>query len=294
MKKMPDLKKRFAASIVIYSLLALLLFFSHLVFIKVIIVLLACLLSATAVWEYCQLFLAKEISLASKLLISFSSIIIITFSLTQHTTWNLLPLFILFLSAIILFLAHFKDISNVLLKMTSEFFSLIYIAFPMCAILGILFLDFNNQDGRWWLLYLILVTKITDIGAFFIGRIWGRHKLAPSLSPNKTVEGAIAGLLFAEAGSVALFFLGHYFSNGAFDLTLAQALIIGVIIGILGQIGDLSESVLKRDGHVKDSNKLPGLGGVLDMLDSLLFTAPFLYFFLKAIELYHSGAKQIL
>jgi phosphatidate cytidylyltransferase len=135
--------------------------------------------------------------------------------------------------------------------------------------------------GRGWIAYLLVVTKITDIGAYFAGSLWGRRKLAPQISPGKTVEGAIFGL----ASAVSASYVFHLFSQGrSFQLTTLEWVSFGLILGAIGQFGDLSESLLKRDANKKDSNTLPGLGGVLDAVDSLLFNTPILYLYLKYIQ----------
>lgn len=122
---------------------------------------------------------------------------------------------------------------------------------------------------------------MTDMGAFFVGKKLGRHQLAAQISPKKTVEGAIGGLVTAVISSALIPPLASWIDSPfALQVTLWQTLILGCLIGILSQIGDLGESLLKRDAGIKDSNQLPGLGGVLDMIDSLVFTLPLGYFFL--------------
>jgi phosphatidate cytidylyltransferase len=127
---------------------------------------------------------------------------------------------------------------------------------------------------------LIAVTKITDVGAYFVGKLFGKHPLAPYLSPRKTIEGAIGG--FCSAVALSLFFCIIGRSVG-WDLSVWHAAWLGMVIGILSQVGDLAESLLKRDAAVKDSNRIPGIGGVLDLLDSVLFTSPVVYFFIRAL-----------
>jgi len=165
-----------------------------------------------------------------------------------------------------------------------EFFGVCYVAVPLSFMLGILFPVPHHgamQEGRWWLVYLILVTKVTDVGAYFVGRLWGKRKMTPVLSPLKTVEGAAAGFLCAILLSLGMAYIGNRFSQGSFDLKISESVWLGMLLGIFSQIGDLAESLLKRDALVKDSNTLPGLGGVLDMVDSLLLTAPIVYFFIR-------------
>ena len=100
-------------------------------------------------------------------------------------------------------------------------------------------------------------------------------------SHKKTVEGAIIGLLFAIGASFAFHWIGLYLGALHFQLTILESLCLGFLLGCIGQFGDLSESLLKRDANKKDSNALPGLGGVLDLLDSLLFNAFIVYYYLN-------------
>ncbi|TNF45507.1 hypothetical protein EP232_05825, partial [bacterium] len=136
---------------------------------------------------------------------------------------------------------------------------------------SILFLD--EAWGRAALLFLLLVVWVCDSAAFYVGSAIGRRKLAPEISPNKTVEGFLAGLI----SSLPVAFLFWLLSpvRWSFGFTMAA----GIAIALVGQIGDLAESILKRDAGIKDSGTLiPGHGGILDRTDSLLFTIPFLYY----------------
>lgn len=130
----------------------------------------------------------------------------------------------------------------------------------------------------WQLLLLVfLLTWACDIGAYFIGRLFGRRALYSTLSPRKTIEGSVGGILFC-VGTAALFQLFCPI------LTYPKVLFLGIITGLVVQIGDLVESALKRMGKIKDSGDLiPGHGGILDRFDSLLFSAPVAYFFIKMI-----------
>ena len=124
---------------------------------------------------------------------------------------------------------------------------------------------------------ILLVVKFTDIGAFFGGRRFGRHKLIPWLSPGKTWEGLCFGLLTAGLIGLGCFLLWR---RELSTLNPAKALLFGGVIGGVGQAGDLLESLMKRDAEVKDSGKLiPGFGGILDVIDSPLLAAPFAYLF---------------
>ena len=136
----------------------------------------------------------------------------------------------------------------------------------------------NPEQGRWLVLYLILVTKMGDVGAYAVGNLIGRHTLLPRISPKKTIEGFVGAVIFSMiCAVVAQSLLGTQSVFGR-SPSWGLSIIMGLILGLCGQLGDLAESLLKRDCQVKDSGNLfPGLGGILDVLDSLLFTAPILY-----------------
>ncbi len=131
-------------------------------------------------------------------------------------------------------------------------------------------------DGRDWVFFALFITFASDTAAFFVGRALGRHKLAPHISPAKTWEGAIGGL--AGAGLVSLLFLLP--TPLALPLTWWQAGLLGSIASTAGQLGDLVESLFKRNVGVKDSgNILPGHGGALDRMDSLIFASVVVYYY---------------
>jgi phosphatidate cytidylyltransferase len=124
------------------------------------------------------------------------------------------------------------------------------------------------------LAYLIIAAKGADTGAYTLGRLAGRHKLWPRLSPNKTIEGAVGGLLFAVGGSLIVAAISRWVLHVT-TLSWPAAVAFGLIVGTAAQLGDLMESMIKRDCARKDaSDTVPGFGGVLDVLDSLLFAGP--------------------
>ncbi|MEW6701110.1 MAG: phosphatidate cytidylyltransferase, partial [Bacteroidota bacterium] len=134
---------------------------------------------------------------------------------------------------------------------------------------------FTYNQGGYLIISILASIWICDSAAYFIGTAYGRHKLMPRVSPNKSWEGAIAGFVFAIIGMIAAREVLLEF------MELHNAIVIGFIVGTFGQIGDLIESLLKRDAHVKDSSSLiPGHGGIFDRFDSLLFTAPVVYLYL--------------
>ena len=133
------------------------------------------------------------------------------------------------------------------------------------------------EDGRNWVFYALFCTFGSDTAAFFIGKAIGRHKLAPSISPGKTWEGSIGGLLGAVG--VSFLFLLHTPLTLALSLNWWQAVILGLLVSLFGQVGDLVESLLKRNAGAKDSGTLlAGHGGVLDRIDSIIFAVVIVYY----------------
>jgi phosphatidate cytidylyltransferase len=134
--------------------------------------------------------------------------------------------------------------------------------------------------GSSFVFLAFVVTWASDTGAYFVGTLLGRHPLLPRISRNKTREGAVGGVLFAILGAlVARYTFAPY-------MDLWQAVLLGILGSVVGMAGDLVESMLKRDVDVKDASEtIPGHGGVLDRFDSLLFTAPLIYYILKFLIL---------
>jgi len=138
--------------------------------------------------------------------------------------------------------------------------------------------------------FLVIVVKAQDIGAYFIGTLLGKRPLLRRVSPKKSVEGSLGGV----ALSIVLAFVFRGLLN---EVSIGQLFLLGLILGVIGQLGDLFESLIKRDCNVKDSgNLIPGIGGALDVMDSLIFTAPVFYFYitmLKDISFSHLLFKSI-
>lgn len=131
----------------------------------------------------------------------------------------------------------------------------------------------NDVDGLWNVFFAFFIIWATDTGAYLIGRSFGKHKLWPQISPKKTIEGAIGGVVLASVVAVIFHFI-HPFPH-----TTVTVIIVTIVASLFGQIGDLVESAFKRHYGVKDSGKLlPGHGGILDRFDSLLFVLPLLHF----------------
>jgi phosphatidate cytidylyltransferase len=199
----------------------------------------------------------------------------------HHATLSELPSLVLLASLLILFLLFFKQQTSALGNLAITLFGIGYLTIPIsCALRINYFFPLNAlEDGRLWLAYVLLVSKMTDIGAYFCGKMLGKKTLAPSISPKKTIEGAIGGLGAALITSLLFTLFTSHLT--AFNMTLTQSIWVGLTMSILAQLGDLSESLLKRDAGVKDSSHLPGLGGMLDIVDSLVFTLPLMYLLLE-------------
>lgn len=143
--------------------------------------------------------------------------------------------------------------------------------------------DRISETGRMLVLYLVVVVKSADIGAYFIGRFLGRHKLFPRVSPAKTWEGLVGGLTTSVIASV-LFCAAAGWQFGAIELPLRDVLVLGLLLGAAGSAGDMFESLVKRAAGIKDSGSvMPGMGGMLDVIDSLLFGAPVLFVYCRQV-----------
>jgi phosphatidate cytidylyltransferase len=278
---MKEFNQRLIVSSIAITIVAFLITFSQLPFVGTLLALTVAALAGIGVWEYAQMTSEKGLMPAVTQMIVVAVCVVLAFYVSLvYPHWSKFAVLTIVLGFVSFFVAHFKKTDDALLLVAVEFFGVCYLAVPFSFMLAILYPTASDVDGRWWLFYLIAVTKITDIGGYFVGKLFGQRPLAKHLSPRKTIEGAVGGFLFAIGLSLVFSFIGHLFKAPTFNLGLMDAIWMGMVIGILAQVGDLAESLLKRDAFVKDSNKLPGVGGILDMVDSLLFTSPVVYFFI--------------
>jgi phosphatidate cytidylyltransferase len=176
----------------------------------------------------------------------------------------------------------FDKIQDSLHTVSFQVFAHLYITLPISLILGVLFIDALGvaNDGRFWLAYLICVVKGADVGGYFFGSLFGKRPLAPMISPKKTVEGLFGALGVSIVVSLAFYGVGKYCPPGLFSIGFVEALILGVFFSGISVLGDLVESLFKRDAKLKNSSSIPAVGGVLDIIDSLIFAAPFLFGYL--------------
>ncbi len=177
----------------------------------------------------------------------------------------------------------FRVKENAVFNTSTTMFGVTYIGISMASLIGLRFTKQPELLGTWGaegcslVVTLFVSVWMADIAAYFVGLTIGRHKLFPRVSPKKSWEGAIGGLV----GSTAGFGVLSMYLMPSLDLT--TALMCGAVVGIVGPLGDLSESLLKRDATVKDSGELlPGHGGVFDRFDSMLFAAPVVFLILHA------------
>jgi phosphatidate cytidylyltransferase len=166
-----------------------------------------------------------------------------------------------------------------IVAISTTLFGLMYVPWLLNFIQKIYY--FPNVNGVYYVLYFILVTKFSDSGAYVVGSLIGKTKMIPRISPGKTWEGFAGAILFSVGASVAF---AHLARSKVPEFGLTNAVILGFVLALAAVIGDLIESLFKREAGVKDSGGFfPGIGGILDLLDSLLFNAPLMYLYLRHV-----------
>ena len=226
------------------------------------------LVSFIGMMEYCRMALPSRG--VAGVIASLAGAVIPVMFYTNSIELAMFAMAFLFLAFAGYTLFSFKDIKHAATEAAFLFFGIMYVPF----LLGCLVLLRSHSDGVKWILLIMIIVMSGDSAAYFIGCRFGKRKLYPEVSPNKSIEGAIAGL----AGSL----LGALLARQLFfaEISTADVLLAALLIGVLGQIGDLFESLLKRSCGVKDSGTIvPGHGGILDRLDSILFAAPAAYYY---------------
>ena len=189
-----------------------------------------------------------------------------------------------------------NSFEGALQSVSASFLTLLYIPVPLAMLLGVALIGFScsKLDGRWFLPYFVAVVKSADIGAYFVGTLFARsplgsHKFVPEISPNKSIEGIVGGVclslavgilgaMYLPSVSEAMLLLGSRITESASLGRILGAAVISLILCLLSIVGDLVESIWKRDCGLKDSaSYVPGMGGILDVADSLILAAPFMY-----------------
>jgi len=166
-----------------------------------------------------------------------------------------------------------------ILAISTTLFGLMYVPWLLNFIQKINF--FPKANGTFYVLYFILVTKFSDTGAYAVGSLIGKHKMIPRISPGKTWEGFAGAVAVSTLASLLFaYFTGERLTG----MNWKHAVILGILLSTSAVIGDLIESLFKREAGVKDSGQyFPGIGGILDLLDSLLFNAPLMYLYLRHV-----------
>lgn len=226
-------------------------------------------LAAICIFEFARMALPKHPTSSPGLVIFLGTALAVAMMLGHGEPSTLIiavPAVLMTTFVFYLFRQHSLDL--VLAQISRTVLGVFYCGF-LFSFLGLL-----RDVGTPWLLVVLGTTFGADTGAFFSGHLLGKHKLAPRVSPSKTVEGLLGGL----AMSVAVAFICKLLFRGVFSIR--DCLVIGGVAGLIGPLGDLSESLIKRSMGVKDSGDLiPGHGGLLDRVDALLFTAPVVYYY---------------
>lgn len=181
-----------------------------------------------------------------------------------------------------------KTTTTGVVAISTTLFGLMYVAWLLNFIQKINFFPFQNffptahgNEGQFYVLYFILVTKFSDCGAYCVGSLIGKHKMIPRISPGKTWEGFGGAIVVSTIASVVFAKLAGAHLAG---MNVTHAIILGVILSAAAVVGDLIESLFKREAGLKDSgHTFPGIGGILDLLDSLLFNAPLMYLYLRHV-----------
>jgi len=232
----------------------------------IIITLFAALISLNEFYALIKPKIAEKIVFFNYVL---TTILFFSILANNHRSIALFPFFVIVPLAFFIFTypkSHHKigDIANLIMG-----------PFYICLPLVLLAIIARLPQGRMWIFFILVVIFAGDTGSFYCGKFFGKHKLT-QISPGKTWEGTIGGLI-ANIACAGLF--GYVFFP---SLSVISIMIVGIVLGISGQIGDLAESMLKRISNKKDSGKiLPGHGGMLDRIDSLLFAVPVMYVYLN-------------
>jgi phosphatidate cytidylyltransferase len=231
------------------------------------------LITVLGLYEFFTMLERKGISIYKYVGIGLGSFIPLSIMFQFELTRNW-ELFFVVLAVLLLTMMQFKrrQSQGAIVGISTTMFGILYVSWFFSFIIKIRLLD----NGVGLLVLLLFCAKLGDIGAYLVGSRFGHTPLLPRISPKKSVEGSIGGLLFSILGAIVC--------KPFLPFSYGHLLGIGAGLGILAQLGDLSESLMKRDSQVKDSAAIfPGMGGVLDVVDSLLFTAPVFYFYIAVV-----------
>lgn len=264
------LKERVFTGVIIALLYIILIIFSDISFLLNAVIIALSFLSVTELYKIADIKMGDSlyfISLALSVMLAFVT-------LPPDLIFALFA--IVLLGTIVVFVRH-KDIKEINPSI------MVLLAFVVKFFYRTIFDIREMENGLVLMVFALLTPVICDISAYFIGRAFGKHKLAPTISPKKTIEGAIGG----TATTVLVWFVIGIFLNKYITIDITVLIIYAVLASIIGQIGDLAFSSIKRIAKIKDfGNILPGHGGILDRFDSLLYVLPFTYCFFSFISIF--------
>jgi phosphatidate cytidylyltransferase len=233
-----------------------------------LVCIIAALIILLASWEYLEMACPGQPVGDRSLCLALAALVPMAAS-SETGVWLYGSLFFAFFVLAVRSLGGKRDLGERLEELQRSFFGIFYVSF----LLSHMVLLRTLEDWKPWIFFILIVTYIGDVAAFFSGTRWGKRKLSPLLSPKKTVEGAAGSLLASVLAGYACKLV--FFSA----LTSLEALWIAALLSITGQLGDLVESLIKRSYGIKDSGRmLPGHGGILDRIDSLLLAGPVGYY----------------
>ncbi len=267
---MDNLKKRCLTSLVLISLTVLAVIFYPVCGIVVTF------FTLVALWEFFNMVERKNVRLFKYFGILVGAFIPVSiyFKIPISEAWQflfvVLGLFILFLLELMK-----KENYQPILSISATIFGILYISWCFSFLIRIRQLP----QGAAFSGFLLLVTKASDVGAYFFGKTLGRTPLIKRVSPYKSLEGTVGGFTISIVAGVIFYLFFNILSS------LWEVVFVSAVIAIISQLGDLFESLIKRDCNMKDSSQiLPGMGGILDVIDSIIFTAPTFYLYLTMIR----------
>lgn len=235
------------------------------------------LIVGLAAWEYSQIFRGSGYQPALVIAIAGAAFLALGRAYNGFDSAPLLISLILLISMTYHMVAFERGRDQAGTDFAVTFSAAIYIGWLGAYLISIRTL----AEGFWWILLVLPTVWLADSGAYFIGRSFGRHKLSPRLSPKKTWEGYLGGVVVGTLGAVGLTYLWQIWAGPEFSITPLQAALLGFLLSTITTLGDLGESMIKRQSGVKDSsNLIPGHGGVFDRIDSWLWAALIGYYFI--------------
>jgi len=264
-RKSNSLFKRWVTGLVIVPVLLLIIFFgSPAIFAAAVI-----LFILGGVWEYNHMVFGNGF-IAEKIQGLLFAVVIPLLSLTGNPQYTLAALALSVLLVFMVFVLSIKEAHFDVLSVAKVVFGIMYIPFLMSYFIHLRMME----SGVIWIVFVLVLAFIGDIAALYVGKYFGKRKLAPLVSPGKTVEGLVA---LVVSSTLACLIFAHFFLP---EIPLFKIAILAFTGSIAGQLGDICESAMKRNYGLKDaSSLLPGHGGILDRLDCLLFIAPYVYYF---------------